>query len=115
MTAVLSNKADYAVKILCEKYFDKLFDTYAGMKDDVRRKPWPDGIFNILKELNIEPEKAVYIGDSEVDLQTASNAEIDCVAVDWGFRDREVLEANGATMIASTMDELFKYLSGEDE
>ena len=109
-TAVLSNKADYAVKILCDKYFTGLFDACAGMKEDVRRKPWPDGIYNILSELNVKGENAVYIGDSEVDIKTAKAAGIDCIAVDWGFRDREVLEAEGANHIASNMEELLKEI-----
>ena len=109
-TAVLSNKADYAVQILCDKFFPGMFDTAAGMKDSVRRKPYPDGIFNVLKELDIQPADAVYIGDSEVDILTAKNASIDCIAVDWGFRDREVLLSNGAETVASTMDELLYLL-----
>lgn len=107
-TAVLSNKADYAVQMLCENYFPDSFDYIAGMKENVRRKPWPDGVLNVLEALETAAEKAVYIGDSEVDILTAKNAGIDCIAVDWGFRDREVLIENGAEMIASNTKELLE-------
>ena len=48
----------------------------------------------------------VYIGDSEVDLLTANNAEIDHIIVTWGFRDREFLEQNGAKTLVENMEEL---------
>ena len=113
-TAVLSNKADYAVQILCEKYFVGLFDSAAGMRDDVPRKPNPQGVYRILEELGAEKEQAVYIGDSEVDVLTASNSGVDCIAVEWGFRDREVLVEAGAKLIASNMNSLLEYIVNEN-
>ena len=64
----------------------------------------------MLKNLQIEKSQAVYIGDSEVDVQTAQNAEMDCIAVDWGFRDKEVLEKAGAEIIVSTPAEVRKHM-----
>lgn len=113
-TAVLSNKADYAVQILCEKYFAGLFDCAAGMRDDVPRKPQPEGVYRVLEELGVGKEEAVYIGDSEVDVLTAINSGLDCIAVDWGFRDREVLVAAGAKIIASDMNSLLEYIVNEN-
>jgi len=105
-TAVLSNKADYAVQSLCDEYFPSLFDAAAGEKEGIRRKPAPDGVNAVLKAVGIDREKAVYIGDSEVDIETAKNAGMDCIIVDWGFRDRGFLKEAGADVIVSTVEEL---------
>ena len=60
--------------------------------------------------LDIPKEQAVYIGDSEVDIATAKNAKMDCIAVDWGFRDRSVLIQSGATLIVSDTESLYKEI-----
>lgn len=108
--AVLSNKADFAVKSLCDHYFEGLFDLAVGEREGIRRKPAPDAVYEVLSRLGIERQAALYIGDSEVDIETAKNAEIDCIAVDWGFRDREVLISGGAKQIASSVDQLKKLM-----
>ena len=107
--AVVSNKADYAVKALCEQYFPGYFDEAVGERVGIARKPAPDTVHEVIKNLKIEKSKAVYIGDSEVDVQTARNAELDCIAVDWGFRDASVLKEAGAEIIVSTPDEILNY------
>jgi len=104
--AVVSNKADAAVKRLMEQYFPGCFDAAVGERTNVRRKPAPDSVFEVLTALGFERTKAVYIGDSEVDVQTAANAGMDCIAVSWGFRDREILMKAGAKHIVSTPEEL---------
>lgn len=98
-TAVVSNKADYAVKSLCERYFKGLFDCAVGEREGVKRKPAPDSVNAVLAELGAERERAVYIGDSDVDIQTAENAGMDAIIVEWGFRDREFLIENGAKIL----------------
>lgn len=108
--AVVSNKADYAVQILCEQYFGGIFHMTVGEKEDVRRKPAPDAVNAVLEALQIDREKAVYIGDSEVDIETAANANIPAVLVDWGFRDALYLQEQGAETLVHTMDELKKAL-----
>ena len=108
--AVVSNKADYAVKALCEQYFPGYFDEAVGERVGIARKPAPDTVKEVLKNLKMEKSQAVYIGDSEVDVQTARNAEMDCIAVDWGFRDKEVLIKAGAETIVSTPAELFEHM-----
>lgn len=100
--AVVSNKEDNAVKELCDKYFPNLLEVSAGERVGIRRKPAPDTVNEVLKLLQMERNQAIYIGDSEVDVATARNAEIDCVAVDWGFRDKDCLEEAGARCIVST-------------
>ncbi len=111
-TAVVSNKFDDAVKGLCEKYFDGLIDFCAGENElqGIRKKPAPDTVLKVLKVFGIKSEDAIYIGDSEVDIQTAKNADIECISVLWGFKDKEFLLDNGAQILISTPDEIFKYL-----
>ena len=110
MLAVVSNKADYAVKALCEQYFPGMFHEAVGERVGIARKPAPDTVEEVLKNLKMDKSQAVYIGDSEVDVQTARNAKLDCIAVDWGFRDIEVLKKAGAETIVSTPETLFNYL-----
>lgn len=107
-TAVLSNKPDAPVVTLCRQYFDGLFDIAAGEKDGVARKPAPDGIYPIMEALGASAADTVYIGDSEVDIDTARNAGLDCISVDWGFRDHDELTGAGAFRIVSSAEELEK-------
>jgi len=107
--AVVSNKADYAVKALCEQYFPGVFDEAVGERVGIARKPAPDTVNEVLKNLQIDKSQAVYIGDSEVDVQTARNAEMDCIAVDWGFREASVLKEAGAEIIVSTPEVIAEY------
>lgn len=111
--AVVSNKADYAVQILCEQYFTGIFHMAVGEKENVRKKPAPDAVNAVLENLQIDRRKAVYVGDSEVDIETAANANIPAVLVDWGFRDALFLQEQGAKTLVHTIDELKKALIDE--
>ncbi len=102
LTAVVSNKADFAVQELCKIWFDGLFDAAVGEREGMQRKPAPDSVFAVCCQLNISVDEAIYIGDSEVDLQTAQNAGMDVIAVEWGFRDRAFLQSCGAANFAET-------------
>lgn len=105
-TAVVSNKADYGVQELCEQYFDGMFDAAVGERPNVRKKPAPDSVNEVLKQLGVDRTHALYVGDSDVDIETAKQAEMDCVSVLWGFRDREFLLAHGAKDMISQPQEL---------
>ncbi|HIT93328.1 MAG TPA: HAD family hydrolase [Candidatus Stercorousia faecigallinarum] len=89
---VVSNKFDSAVKELCKKYFGNLVDIAVGQSDDVPKKPAPEGVFKVMKELGAEKISTVYIGDSEVDVQTAKNSGLPCIGVTWGFRNKNDLQ-----------------------
>jgi phosphoglycolate phosphatase len=90
--AVVSNKPHSAVTVLAKQYFG---DIYArGEQADCPRKPAPDMIKRTMADLGVDA--CVYVGDSEVDVRTARNAGVPCLSVLWGFRDREVLEKEGA-------------------
>ncbi len=108
--AVVSNKADEAVQILCEKYFKGLFHLAVGEKENVRKKPAPDAVNRVLEILDTDRVNAIYIGDSEVDIQTAENAKMKAVLVSWGFREAEFLKKQGAENIVDSVEELRKYL-----
>lgn len=69
-------------------------------------------VLAILKDLHVSPTQAVYIGDSEVDLETAKNAGLPCISVDWGFRTRPFLLSHGARVIVSSPRELIPLLMG---
>ena len=111
-TAVVSNKADAAVKVLAEKYFPGLFDMAVGEKPPMARKPAPDEVNYVLEEMGYDRSQAVYVGDSNVDVETARNSEMDLIAVDWGFRDRDVLENMGVENIVSQASEIYDYVIG---
>lgn len=111
-TAVVSNKFDEAVRDLCSKYFNGLIDFSAGENESagIRKKPAPDTVLKVLEYFNIKKEHAVYVGDSEVDIQTAKNAGLECISVLWGFKNKEFLQNNDAKILISKPDEIFKYL-----
>lgn len=106
-TAVVSNKADYGVQELCREYFDGLFDYAVGEREGIRRKPAPDAVNEALRVLGIDKSEAVYIGDSDVDFETAKNAELPCISVLWGFRDEEFLREKGATLFVRDPAEIY--------
>ncbi len=108
--AIVSNKIDSAVKELNDRFFSDYVSVAIGEKAKVRRKPAPDTVIAALKELRSERSEAVYIGDSEVDLQTARNAGLPCIAVLWGFRDRDHLTENGAVLFAEKPADVLSVL-----
>lgn len=89
-TAVASNKDEAPVKKLTEMYLKGLFDVVKGNKPDIQRKPAPDMINAILSDLSLTPEDAIYVGDTEVDIETARNSHLPCLSVTWGFPPRNL-------------------------
>ena len=104
--AVLSNKAQNAVTKLCDIYFDKLLDITFGAREGIAKKPAPDALLECAAIADIALEDIAYIGDSDVDVLTARNAGVDCIAVSWGFRDKGVLIKAGADKIADNIQVL---------
>ncbi len=107
-TAVVTNKMHEAAEDIVRIFFGDLIDITLGQVDGVAQKPQPDGIYHVLEKLGASKEKAVYVGDSEVDCITAENAGIPCIGVTWGFRDKSVLIENGADFIADAPEEIIK-------
>ncbi len=106
-TAVVTNKMNEAAQDIVRIFFDGLVEITVGQIDGMAQKPQPDGIYSALKKLGISKEKAVYVGDSEVDCITAKNAGMPCIGVTWGFRDKSVLLENGADFIIDTPKQIF--------
>ena len=111
-TAVVSNKADFGVQTLCKTYFSGLLDVAVGQREGIRLKPAPDSVNEVLRLLEIRREDAVYIGDSDVDIDTARNAGMDCISVTWGFRRREFLLEHGAVILADKPENLEEIICG---
>ena len=112
-TAVVSNKVDFAVRQLAEDYFPGLFDIAVGEREGVRRKPAPDSVNEVMRTLDIPRVRTVYIGDSDVVADTAANAGVDFVGVEWGFRPREVLVEHGAKVTVKSAEELLEKITGK--
>lgn len=109
-TGIASNKDKTAVQKLNGIYFEGLIDAAAGAADGIPVKPNPRMVNLMLEELGSDKEYALYVGDSQVDVQTASNAGLDLVAVLWGFRDRDELEDAGAVRFIDEPMELLECL-----
>lgn len=108
--AIISNKPDSAVQELAEAFFPGLMDVVIGESSAVRRKPSPDTVLAAAEKMGIAVPGCVYIGDTEVDVETSHNAGMDCIAVTWGFRTEEQLRAAGAAPIVHTPAELKEKL-----
>ncbi len=113
--AVVSNKPDDAVKVLCAEYFPGVYAL--GEAEGCPRKPAPDMVKKAMAALHVDA--CVYVGDSEVDVKTAANAGVPCLSVLWGFRDRETLEQAGGkyfcgdtAMLADTLEDIVKAVYG---
>jgi phosphoglycolate phosphatase len=105
---VVSNKLDPAVKELCQEYFGSYIQVAIGELPGMERKPAPGMVNMALDMLGAKKEQAIYVGDSEVDIQTAGNAGLDCVCVTWGFRDEEFLRECGGAVFIHKPEELLE-------
>ena len=107
-TAVVSNKAHFATESLSKMYFGDLLDFTLGEKEaeGIRKKPAPDSVELALKTMGVDKSRAVYIGDSDVDILTAKNVGLPCISVTWGFRDEEFLKEHGGKIFAYTTEDI---------
>lgn len=107
--AIVSNKADFAVKELCTKLFPQI-SVAIGESADIRKKPAPDSLLAAIAALDSTPERTVYIGDSDVDIMTAKNAGVSCISVTWGFRSAAFLSANDASALVDDPSEIISAI-----
>ena len=112
--AVCSNKADEFARAVVARYFDAdLFEVVRGALPDVPTKPAPEGTRALMAHLGVEADGSVlYVGDSNVDVETAHNAGLPCCGVLWGFRTREELTEAGAEYLAEDTQGLEKVVLG---
>ena len=107
---IVSNKFDEGVKELANKYFNGLISHAVGTSETIKKKPSPDAVFALIKELNAQKETNYYIGDSDVDINTANNANIPCISVSWGFFSRQKLEQINAQTIIDKPSQLLDII-----
>lgn len=105
LLAIVSNKPDDATKQLWKTYFPH-FHTAQGQTAGIPRKPSPDMVWKVLDDLGVSRERAIYVGDSDVDIRTAKAAGLPCIACLWGYRDRAALEEAGGTYFAEGPEEI---------
>lgn len=112
--AVVSNKGDFAVQELVARQFPGAFDAILGENEaaGIRKKPAPDMVEAALARMGADRDGMVYIGDSEVDVQTAASVGCPCISCTWGFRSVDDLLAAGATTFVNTPAELGRVLLG---
>ncbi|MBQ1582259.1 MAG: HAD-IIIA family hydrolase [Prevotella sp.] len=104
--AVVSNKFYAATQDLCKHFFGDTIQVAIGEREDIKKKPAPDTVLEALRQLQVTRQDAVYVGDSEVDVETARNSGIPCISVLWGFRSKSFLLSHGATTFIETPNEL---------
>lgn len=107
---VNSNKNDKDAVVLAEEYFPGLFDFVLGSRPEMEKKPAPDGVNYISQKYGIEKSQVIFIGDSDVDFQTAQNAGVEFVGCHWGFRGADFLFEHGANVVAMNAGELFEKI-----
>ncbi len=94
-------------------YLKGLFDVVKGNKPDIHRKPAPDMINAILSDLSLTPEDAIYVGDTELDIETARNSHLPCLSVTWGFRPETFLRARGGKHFVNHPLEILDFVEKE--
>lgn len=109
-TAIVTNKADFAAQDLCKRMFGDAIDLVVGSVDGRSNKPAPDGVYYALEVLNSKLPNTIFVGDADTDIITAKNANLPSIGVLWGFRDREIIEKEGAEYIVETVKELENLL-----
>lgn len=110
--AVVSNKPhERSVEVVQKLFGVDTFDAVIGMKEGKKGKPDPTGALEAAKILGVEPFECAFVGDTNVDMKTGTNAGMLRVGVLWGFRDEKELVENGADEIVASPQELIKKLS----
>lgn len=109
-TAIVSNKLQEGVDTLYKQYFEECVEVAIGAREGIRKKPAPDSVFEAMKLLDAHKNRTVYIGDSEVDIATAHNAGVPCIAVTWGFRTRKEQEEAGGDVFAETPEDILELI-----
>ena len=111
VVGVVSNKPDAALRRMTSSLFSPfVFDAVCGLGPDMAPKPDPSAVWELLADINRVPGETVFMGDSEIDIETARNAGCYPLGVSWGFRSRSVLEKAGAARIIDTPQEIWEII-----
>lgn len=108
--AVVSNKYCKATENLCRSFFADYISVAIGENSNIRKKPAPDTVLEAMNRLGADKATTVYVGDSEVDIETARNCGIPCISVLWGFRDKDFLIRNGGSIFVEKPEDII-YLT----
>lgn len=108
---VNTNKSHEFARELVQRFFGDSIKAVIGQGSGFPLKPSPDAALEFCRRYDIPKENALYVGDSNVDMQTAAAAGIDACAVLWGFRDREELEAYAPEHIAENIIQLRRIIA----
>lgn len=108
--AVFSNKADELTKKIASEIFPEYFNTAVGLSTEALKKPNPFEAIEISKNWNLQTEEIIFIGDSDIDMQTATNAKMFPLGVSWGYRTEEELLASGAKLVINNPSDLIEIL-----
>ena len=107
--AIVSNKPDFATKLVVDKLYGKdYFDFVTGKRDDMPLKPDPTVVYDVMKRFSVSSGEGIYYGDTSTDMLTGKNADIYTFGVLWGFRGEKELKDGGADVIVSTPEELLR-------
>lgn len=107
--AIVSNKFYAATQELAKHFFPETIQVAIGERENIHKKPAPDTVLEAMRQLGVGREGSIYIGDSDVDIDTAKNVGIPCISVLWGFRDKDFLIDHGATHLIKEPKELLEY------
>ena len=108
--AILSNKPDNVTIMVARQLFGDLFDIVHGKRENIATKPNPEGTIMLMEELGVTAEECVFVGDTNVDIFTAKNADMKSIGVLWGFRDEKELSSAKADYIIEKTSEIFNTI-----
>lgn len=108
--AIVSNKYQQGVTEICTPLFGKYMDVMIGEQPGYAKKPARDMVDLAIQQLGVDPATAVYVGDSDIDVLTAQNAQLPCIGAAWGFRGKDFLKAQGVKMVANTFSDILKFI-----
>lgn len=108
--AIVSNKYQQGVTEICTPLFGKYMDVMIGEQPGYAKKPARDMVDLAIQQLGVDPATAVYVGDSDIDVLTAQNAQLPCIGAAWGFRGEDFLKAQGVKMVANTFSDILKFI-----
>ncbi|MDD6784067.1 MAG: HAD-IIIA family hydrolase [Prevotellaceae bacterium] len=110
-TAIVTNKLQSAANCLTEQFFKPYISVTLGDCPQYKRKPAPDMLLEAMKQTHALPSETIYVGDSEVDIQAAKAAQVECLSALWGFRDKAFLLKHGAKNFVETPLQIINYIN----
>jgi len=108
--AIVSNKYQKAVEEICEPLFGDYIHIMIGEQPGIQKKPSKDMVMLAIEKLHSKIENTIYVGDSDIDVQTARNSNIPCIGACWGFRGEKLLKEYGANFLAKDFRDIITII-----